>query len=1255
MSLVALNNYIPTQQKKKLTPEERARLFKIAGGTDVAGAEAEKKRFINHNYGTTAQFFLEELPASAIKVGKQALQSTARTAYSIPITPLSMFMGETDKSKLTLKNKYLFGEDQVVEPLNVFAEQQRQKGQAYGESKGLSKTKSSLLGLGFAGLSTTGAVADFYPGGGELDDAFKVIAKTEDAAKIFKQLNKIGIKDDAAKILSKQLIKVDDPKKIGAILDNFIAKPKGVNVYNKEEAGAFPKALGQGEVYNKTAQEAAGFQSKPVISKPPTLISRTGENQAIESVQSPLAKQNLARSVRTQALIPSDKKVISYQESIARPLVNRQEAKEAMQTVTTYDDLVEQDVKQALKSEKIPVQKNPALVYGTENLKDISGFKGQARDVYRNFKAFFRKKFPEVKKQILDPFDAAKGKYVDEQKSLLNELKTNIVGKLGIEKGSKMSAAVMDFGEKLITKDDLVEKFGAEKASKIIEADKWFRSKYDDLLEQVNTVRKQIYPNDPDKIIPKRQDYYRHFQELSGLEGLKNIFETPAGIDPILSGLTPFTKPKSKFLSFAQKRLGLNSDRDAVGGFLNYVPSFSYAKHIDPQIGNFRTLASDLAIQTQESKNANNFIEFLQDYANDLSGKTSAADRFVQKIIPGGRKTFGVLNWLNQRVKANTILGNASSSVAQIFNVPQGVASAKLYSVPGATRTLGSIFTENKAMAKSAFIKERYSGSMFNEFDKGVLANTKQFAVWMTGVMDEIGTKFIWNSHYLKGVGKKLENPVKYADDLTRALVAGRGVGEVPLLQKSKVFQLVAPFQLEVGNLWYVMGDMVKEKDFAGIATLFVASYLMNRVAEKVRGSDVVFDPINAVYEGVQSLNREEDKKKGVAKLFGRVGGEVLSNIPGGQTLAAMYPEYGFDKLGGLTREELFGEGDPTRFGGGLLAIKGLKDPLFKVLPGYGGAQIEKSLQGTGAFLKGRVSNKEGEVQYDIKQTPDNLIRSILFGKYSSPEAQESFDKSKPKELTPEEQRIMPVYQEIQKLKSQNRVDDALELFNELSEADHEIYKKIKSDAEKAQKEELTPKVFDVYKKVQTLKADNKMDEAIGLYNGLNELEKEVYDSMKKEYKDTKVADLLNKDVDKPEKTSEQGFIHDVAVYARALGTDPITAFNRILTGQKIRRVDNGAIIVERMSLDESQSVKKQQGAASNMRLDHTIPLELGGSNAESNLKLVPEEDWKSYTPIENKVARLLKDGKISKKEAQKLIRDFKEGKLKAEEIMNRN
>lgn len=676
------------------------------------------------------------------------------------------------------------------------------------------------------------------------------------------------------------------------------------------------------------------------------------------------------------------------------------------------------------------VRPDPAVQDMAWRIKDRSGFSYNIKDVYRNFRQAFGNGFGYVKTKYLDPLDNAKKSYVDMQQQYTDGLYDNIVKKFNIQKGSKESAAVQWYGEgkKVIGHDDLIEvktgrkvkkprveqytyknlvnDFGQQKADKIVQADKWFREMYNNLIDQVNASRKQIYPSNPGKLVPYRDDYYRHFQEMSeGFEGVKNLFETPSQIDPglggikdlaegfmgiknlletpsqidpSLAGISEWTKPRSKFAGFMQRRGFGPYKADAVGGFLDYIKAASYATHIDPQISVFRGLAKDIAEGTAESRNANGFIKYLTEFANDLAGKTNPADRFIQDNIPGGRTTFRAINWANSRVKANTVVGNLSSTLAQIANVPQGIAYVKnpVHLTKGAGDMLASIFGAGKhakLYKQSQFVSERYLPKMYTRFDTKMLDQPKKFASWMLGVLDEVGTKFIWSSTYNKAAAEGIANPIKYADDVARRLVAGRGVGEMPLLQKSKLVQLVAPFQVEVGNLWHVMKDFVSAKDFSGLAMLFAADYILNKGMEQVRGSGVVFDPINAIVEALA----EEDITP--LERGGRLFGEVLSNVPGGQTLAAMYPEYGTDKL--PTRKELFGREDPTRFGSGLLVTKGLQDPLYKLLPSFGGAQIKKTLGGLDAIKEKGVYDKDGnQLKYPVATDPVNAAKGLLFG-----------------------------------------------------------------------------------------------------------------------------------------------------------------------------------------------------------------------------------------------------------------------------------
>jgi len=124
-----------------------------------------------------------------------------------------------------------------------------------------------------------------------------------------------------------------------------------------------------------------------------------------------------------------------------------------------------------------------------------------------------------------------------------------------------------------------------------------------------------------------------------------------------------------------------------------------------------------------------------------------------------------------------------------------------------------------------------------------------------------------------------------------------------------------------------------------------------------------------------------------------------------------------------------------------------------------------------------------------------------------------------------------------------------------------------------------------------------------------------------------------------------------VQVYAKAIGTDPETAFNRIFTGQVIMQVsDGGIIVVERQDIKDSQAFKKQWvedhgGKTADMKqikLDHIIPNKLGGEEKPDNWQIVPNSVWSSYTKVENALIQAVKDKKISLKEAQKQIVEFK-------------
>lgn len=659
-------------------------------------------------------------------------------------------------------------------------------------------------------------------------------------------------------------------------------------------------------------------------------------------------------------------------------------------------------------------------------LKDIAGVNIYGRDIWRNAERVFGDKFPQFKARFLDPLEDAKAKWIDHQRDLTDDLYNTVVDGLGIKKDSKESELVQKYGEggteyfapapkgaltskldrsKFISQlekkhgqgnaewtgdgamvrepydyNDLVREVGADRAADIVEAENWFRDNYDQIIDQVNEVRSQIYPNQPDKLIPKRQDYFRHFREMEGFEGIANLFDTPAQISPGLAGKSMYTKPKTKWQGYMQKRGMGKYKADAVGGFLDYVPAATYSIHIDPQAATFRGLENELAKAMGGDAGINNFLTYLKYFADDVQGKTNPIDRVGQEVL--GRKVFKGLEMLNNRIKGNMVLANAGTLVAQGANIPQGWAFAKQHSGPGLTRYIASAyerhfnpesFAENNPMAQSRFLKERFSGDMYRRFDTKKLDKAKNVAVVGMEDIDRFATEYIWNSCYEKAISENIPEPIRYADFHARKLVAGRGIGEVPIGQKAKSFQLIAPFQVEVGNLWHVMNDMKNAKDWSGLFVILPLSlWLFNRGAEQIKGSGVTFDPLQAIIDAGKIAADDKDDK--AYRVTGRLAGEVLSNIPLGQTVAASLP------MNENERKAFFGREDPTRFGSGLLVAKGLKDPLFKIAMPFGGSQLEKTLKGATALDQGGVYTDKGQLKYPVSGNALNATKGLVFG-----------------------------------------------------------------------------------------------------------------------------------------------------------------------------------------------------------------------------------------------------------------------------------
>lgn len=632
------------------------------------------------------------------------------------------------------------------------------------------------------------------------------------------------------------------------------------------------------------------------------------------------------------------------------------------------------------------------------SLKDIGLIKTNNRDLIRNARQVLGKDLAD--ELIVRPLDKANLENVEFIDYLAESLDANVVKKFRFKKGSKESADIMKYGEGRMTEAELAKKYSPEKIADIKEADAYFRNMYNNLVEVGNQQIAKIYPNNPEKLIPIRKDYYRHFQEDGGLVGLINDLLFNEKISGSLSGISNFTKPKSKWSSIKQKRTSDKTVDDAIGGFINYIPQISQIITLDPVIAKFRATAQFLGQITNETKNINNFLNVFNKNINTIAGKSNFLDSPIQDII--GRDTVRFLNALGNRVKANQIVGNATSVVAAPANIVNAMGQTSVKSsVAAYPLMLRDLVVGNN---KSKWLKVRYAES-FNKFDVGILENTAKFAAWFLKKGDQISAYYAWNAKYLDELNKGVrpKKAIQSADEFARQISAGRAIGEKPILQESKVLQLIAPFQLEVGNAIWNLEDAFKNaptklKGAGVILSIFIAAHLYNKAAKEVRGAPVVMDPIQALIDAVQIARYEEGFRK-VWKPAGRLAGEFFSNIPFGQTIASYYPEFGGDVL--PPRKELFGAANPTRFGTDPLFTKAIIEPLYYGVLPFGGAQVKKTIEGIQGLVNGEVRNKQGDLMFKLPATVRNILQAPTMGKYSTPEARQFFDEQEAPSLIP--------------------------------------------------------------------------------------------------------------------------------------------------------------------------------------------------------------------------------------------------------------
>lgn len=571
--------------------------------------------------------------------------------------------------------------------------------------------------------------------------------------------------------------------------------------------------------------------------------------------------------------------------------------------------------------------------------------------------------------------------------STKKDIESKIEKGLGILPGSEEDKLTFRFGEGRMTLDEL--KAATPNWNNIIEADKYFRSLYDTLLSKINeTITKYGY-----EPILKRNNYYTHYQDIGNIFSSLGAIARSERLPAWLNGLTADFRPGKQFFKYAQPRLGNEYTESAIGAIDRYLVPAARQIYNTDVIQRGRALYNTIAEAVRKNDelaptHLADFLAWLDDYVNTLSGKKSLMSRGTEGMF--GRQLYGVIDTIKKKTSANLIAGNISAALTNYIPLTQALAATDKPSFfKGLMEAVTHPLTEANNYTidgiQSSFLRRRFP---YDRLVKTTVENIQEKAGSPFTMVDKFTSTAIVTGKYFEGIKNGLSptEAMRIADEFAMRVIGDRSFGQMPqFFQNQGIMGLFTQFQLEVNNqLSFIFKDLPtyagtegsKLKTAGKLAEVAVYSYLFNNIFEWATGRRPAFDPLYTLSKSIEIWSEDRgsvnDKaQKTISAVFDNLpfvsilsgGGRIplLAGIPSAQELSA----------------------NPV--------MAGLKMGLVYGLPA-GGYQLYKTIQGMDSYLKGYTETPTGRVKYPVEETLSNLVRSVLFGQYSTPQANRYYE-----------------------------------------------------------------------------------------------------------------------------------------------------------------------------------------------------------------------------------------------------------------------
>jgi enhancing lycopene biosynthesis protein 2 len=517
--------------------------------------------------------------------------------------------------------------------------------------------------------------------------------------------------------------------------------------------------------------------------------------------------------------------------------------------------------------------------------------------------------------------------------------------------------------------------------------------------------------------------------------------------------------PGSVYNPFLEKRLGAKGYIEDTWRALDaYVKRATRKVHMDKALERLEEVSSGL----EESQ-----WKYIKRYADRINMRPTEADNLIDNQLKqiigyklGQRPVANISRVLRQTTFRGMLGANLGSALR---NLTQGVNTyAKLgekYTAIGYKDLLTKGIKELKdnGILADNLVQDRALSSTkkaIEKLDKGL------FFFFDTAEKINRGSAYYGAKAKALAMGKSETGAIEYAKKIVRDTQFQYGAIDTPVAMNSDIVKVLTQFMTYPVKQTEFLAGMAKNKEYMGIAR-----YVLGGLA--------------VVYTVGQVLGMKPTE---MIPFFDYASGQRKFGVPPSLKFPIEVIKAGLGAKDQYGQERTIGK-----------KISDVAKTGMGVIPG--GIQIKKTYEGAKSVLEGGSYDKSGRKQFEQGESKASQLQSILFGKYAGKNAREYYDEGALS--TRAKAKVKPIYDQIQQLKAQGKMDEALTIAQSLSEAEAEVYKSIKSAEKAKQTQELKKKVTPIYNKIQKLKANGQIDEALVIAQSLSEDEIRVYKLIK--------------------------------------------------------------------------------------------------------------------------------------------------------------